>query len=502
VVAAVALFFCFLRVSGTQKVTSDGASMALQAWDMLHGNLLLHGWTVADVTFWATELPEYMLIELIHGLGAFDVHIAAALSYTLLVVLAALVAKGRTTGAEGLTRALIAAGIMIAPQLGEGTLILLLAPDHTGTGVPLLLTWLVLDRAPRRWFTPPLIALLLTWGLLGDPIVKLLGVLPLALVCAARVYRGVMQRREPLRQWWFEASLVVAAAASYVANDLILKVIAALGGFRLEPVKAGFAGVHAMSGNLWKTIDGILALYGADIFGLPWQARALLALAHLAGVALAAVAVWLGVRSFGRSGDLVVGVLTAGLLLNVGVYLFSTMPVTIWSTREIAGVLPAGAVLAGRLLAGPVIRARLQPLLAAIAAVYLVALGYGMAHPQLPAEGQDLADWLTAHHLTNGLTGYGYGPTTTLASGGRVELRQAAFSPGRAAPGPEEDNLDWYDPSAHDANFLVLAAHPGPFANLTPAQARGIFGPPAHVYRVNGEFVVWTYTTNLLTRVH
>jgi hypothetical protein len=501
-VAAIALFFCYLRVSGTQKVTSDGATNALQAWDMLHGNLLLHGWTLTDVSFWTTELPEYMLVELVRGLGASDVHVAAALSYTLLVVLASLVAKGRATGAEGLTRALIAAGIMIAPQLGEGTLILLLAPDHTGTGVPLLVTWLVLDRAPRRWFTPPLIGLLLTWALMGDRITELLGVLPLALVCAVRVYRGVVQRRERLRQWWFELSLIAAAAASYVVSDLAVKAITAAGGFRLEPVKVNFAGVSAMSGNLWKTIDGVLSLYGADIFGLPWQARALLAVAHVAGVALAAVAVWLGVRSFGRSSDLVSGVLAAGLLLNLGVYLLSTMPVTIWSTREIAGVLPAGAVLAGRLLAGPVMRARLQPLLAAVGLVYLAALGYGMAHPQLPAEGQDLADWLTAHHLTNGLTGYGYGPTTTLSSGGRVELRQAAFSPGRAAPGPEEYNLDWYNPSAHDANFLVLAAHPGPFAALTPAQARGIFGSPAHVYRVDGQFVVWTYTTNLLTRVH
>src|SRR5215467_1873944 len=96
-VAAVALFFCYLRVSGTQKVTSDGATIALQAWDMLHGNLLLHGWTLTDVSFWATELPEYMLVELVRGLGASDVHVAAALSYTLLVVLAALVAKGRKT---------------------------------------------------------------------------------------------------------------------------------------------------------------------------------------------------------------------------------------------------------------------------------------------------------------------------------------------------------------------------------------------------------------------
>jgi hypothetical protein len=58
--AAAALFFlCCLRLAGTQPVTSDPASIALQAWNMLHGNWLLTGWSLADVTFYTTELPEY-----------------------------------------------------------------------------------------------------------------------------------------------------------------------------------------------------------------------------------------------------------------------------------------------------------------------------------------------------------------------------------------------------------------------------------------------------------
>ena len=35
---------CYLRQSRTVPVDSDGASQALQAWDLLHGNPLLHGW--------------------------------------------------------------------------------------------------------------------------------------------------------------------------------------------------------------------------------------------------------------------------------------------------------------------------------------------------------------------------------------------------------------------------------------------------------------------------
>jgi hypothetical protein len=47
----IAGFACYLRLARTRSVTSDGAGNALQAWDM-HGNLLLHGWSLSDVSFY------------------------------------------------------------------------------------------------------------------------------------------------------------------------------------------------------------------------------------------------------------------------------------------------------------------------------------------------------------------------------------------------------------------------------------------------------------------
>ena len=52
VLVAVVLFLVYLRQSDRVPVGSDGASNALQAWDMLHGNPLLRDWTVSDVSFW------------------------------------------------------------------------------------------------------------------------------------------------------------------------------------------------------------------------------------------------------------------------------------------------------------------------------------------------------------------------------------------------------------------------------------------------------------------
>ena len=187
--AAVILFLLYLRLSGTVPDNSDASDQALQAWDMLHGNLLLHGWTVGDVSYYTTEIPEYMLVELIKGLGAGVVHVSAAVSYTLLVLLAGVAAKGRATGREGVLRALIASGILLAPQLGHGVHLLILQPDHLGTQVPLLVIFIVIDRAPRRWYVPVAVTAMLAWVIVADRVAVLDAAIPLV-SCAACASSG------------------------------------------------------------------------------------------------------------------------------------------------------------------------------------------------------------------------------------------------------------------------------------------------------------------------
>src|SRR5271163_2215844 len=166
--AAAALFAVYLRLSRTVPENSDQANILLAASDMLHGNLLLHGWYLTDVSFYTTEVPQYALLEIIFGVHANTAHIAAAMTYTLAVLLAVLLARGGFTSRAALIRLLIAAGIMLAPQLGIGVAALLLAVGHIGTAVPVLLIFLLLDRVPQRWYVPVLTALGLAWAIIAD----------------------------------------------------------------------------------------------------------------------------------------------------------------------------------------------------------------------------------------------------------------------------------------------------------------------------------------------
>src|SRR4051795_11027119 len=75
VLAVVLLFLAYLRVSRTYPENSDESNTLLMAWDILHGNLLLHGWYLSDVSFLTTELPQYAMLERLIGLHTDTAHV-------------------------------------------------------------------------------------------------------------------------------------------------------------------------------------------------------------------------------------------------------------------------------------------------------------------------------------------------------------------------------------------------------------------------------------------
>jgi hypothetical protein len=495
--AGVVLFLCYLRVSGTQSISSDGGSNALEAWDMLHGNLLLHGWTLTDVSFYTTELPEYMILELIRGMSPALVHTAAAFTYTVLVLLAGLVAKGRATGREGVVRALLGSGIMLAPQLGTPTFILLLVPDHVGTGIPLLLIFLVLDRAPRRWYVPPVIAVMLTWALFADRLVIAAALVPLLLVCAIRVYRAVVVLRRPLAAQWFEVSLFVGGILALGVSLLIGRLIVRLGGFTLLGLTTHLAKVSALPNTFRLTGQGVLALYGADFFDLPFGPQMIIALLHLVGVFLAGWAVCRALRRFFRCDDLLVQVLVTGIVVSVAVFAFSNLPYSLWDARNMSPVLAFGAVLAGRLLAGDLLRLKLLPALAVTLACYTAFLAFDTVQPQIPAHDQSLADWLVAHNFKTGLSTYFESNITTLDSGDRVHLLGVSWGADKSVPRIYQSDASWYDPTLHYANFVVNTGADKPQAIIPSGDLLKAFGRPAKVYQY-GPYTIMVWNKNLL----
>ncbi len=363
---------------------------------------------------------------------------------------------------------------------------------------------------------PVVVGMLLTWVLVADPLVLVVGIVPLVAVCAVRVARAVWTARpgdrgSALQARWFEVSLAAAAILAYGLAAVVNGLLRAGGGFVLHPLGYQLAPVHTWAKHAWVTGEGLLALYGAKPQGP--VAETAFALLHLAGVALVAWAMWRVARRFFGWPDLISQVLLVAIVLNVAVYVPSTLAnATDLNAREFAVVLPFGAVLAGRVLAEPLATrwrggesglvgwlrgARWRAGLAsAVAAGYLASLGYAAAQPSvLPANAQ-LAAFLAEHHLTDGVGGYWQSSIVTVDSDGAVTVR--AVSADTLRPYRWEAKGSWYDPASQRASFLVTDSQAGFFNHWEPsASALAALGPPVRTYHV-GPYTVLVWNTNLL----
>lgn len=501
-VAGLVLYCCYLRQAKTLELNADPAAQALQAWQMWHGNPLLRGWWLGDVTFYTVELPLNVIIEMVYGLRPGEVHILAALVYTAVVLLAALLARGKARGREGVVRALLAAGIMLAPSLQYGTRVLLQGPNHTGTVIPILLMLLVLDRASERWWVPVAVGVMLTWAQVNDTLAMYAGAIPVGVACGVRACSEIARCQRPPKARWYDASVAVAAVASIGLAHLILARIHSAGGFYGAPPRlgTGFAPVSALPAQSWATVYCVLILFGADFIGQKMGLNAILALLHLIGVALGFWGLWIGLRGFFGRVDRVTQALVAGTIIVLAAGAFGTYMAPVTGAHEIVTVLPFCAVLAGRLLGGRLVKARLEPVLALGLACYLGALAHNDTQPIQPAWHQDLAGWLEAHHLTSGLAGYWESNITTLDSGGRV--RVAPLTAGGASADPYESDYSWYNPAVSQANFIVSVTWPPADVSLIkPNVIRAQFGPPARTYHFK-EYTIMVYDYNLLTRLN
>jgi hypothetical protein len=149
--AGVVLFFVYLRIAERHGFGADGAVLEQMAWDMLNGNPLMRGWTVADISFYTIEIPELAVVEWLHGgISPHVLSVVEALNLTVLVLLVAFLAKGRATGREGVVRAVVAGGILFAPVAGANSTLMLSQPDHLATQIFVLAAWLIVDRARPR----------------------------------------------------------------------------------------------------------------------------------------------------------------------------------------------------------------------------------------------------------------------------------------------------------------------------------------------------------------
>lgn len=481
------------RLSATAPVTADSANAVLQGRSMADGNVLLDGWTLSGASFFATDLPFYAISTAIRGLSPVAAHDVGAAIYTLLVLAACFLARGRARGLPALGRMAITLVLLVAPAPGTAVQLLLLGPFHAGTTLVLLLTLLVLDAAGERRLGAAAAGLLLALAQLSDALALYVGVVPILIVCGVRLANARTRRDS-------DVAVLAAAVLSIPMSVLLLVLIGQLGGFTTLPLHATFARIEDLPKNAALTVEGAMLLFGANFFGQPLASVDTLSiLVHVVGLAFVVLAVRWTVRAWrsGEEPDRVTQVLVVGMGVDLAAHLFSNQAIDLMTSRYLIPFMAFGAALAGRVGAERLVTSRQRIAAAAVGLAYVLFLGLSLRTPPAPAPEAQLASFLERHHLSYGMAAYWQASTVTVQSGGRVRVR--AVRNGNPSPSAYiwEAEAFWYDPrlAGNDARFVVRDT--GDSRSVDRATVEAAFGAPTDVYQV-GPYEVLVWDRNLL----
>ena len=491
IVGCLALFAFYLRISFTGYVTSDGANSALQAWDMLHGHLLLHGWIIGDATYYTLDLPVLAVTEIFFGLSDLTSHVASALTYLIVTVSAVALALTDSRGLARVARCGVVVVVLTAMfHVVPNAPYLLGPPDHIGTSVFLLVSVLLIDRAPAGRFTPPLLCAILCIGQIGDATIRYVAVPAIVVVCG---YRTVAARKVRTG----DAANALAAVASVPLASVARAVMLHFGAYQVAAANTAISRPGQWPHNAALTWHAIRVLFGVGAgsgsSALVRDAGFILGLACVLAAAAGFARVVVTWRSASRAEQL----LCAAIVINISVYVISTMPAP-GDPWDIIAVLPCGAVLAARALVpghiSDTVQARVATGLVAIAA--LLPLTVAAIQPAAAVPTAPLSAWLRAHGLTYGLAGYWTSSVITLHTRNQVQVRAVAMRGGQVFQYDWETNTSWYDASRRDATFVIIDLHGN---GLSPS-AESYFGRPAKIEYVT-HWAILIYQKNLLRQV-
>ncbi len=465
--AAAAVYTLFLLITRGQVFASDASNNALQAWDMLHGQPLLHDWILGDVTFYTFELPLIALAEIFFGLSTTSLAVSLALVYLAVTACAVAIAVTGGRAAARVARAGVTLAVLVAPILVQSVRWVPLGlPDHTGTTVFLLVSVLLIDRLLGRWITPPLLCVLLAAGQLSDVTVRYVFVSAIVIVC---LYRMLADRRVRTA----DAANLAAAVASVPLSLVVRAVLKHFGSYLMRTPKTGIAPLSAWPHNAALTWHALRMLFG-QISNVGWAppatANAVFGACCMLAVAAGLARVLWRWRTVSRAEQL----LAAVIVINIASYLVSDLAAP-QSQHDLVAVLPCGAALAARVLVPDRLPDWRKALVACAVAVgvALVPLSAVAADAKPTSGGYvPLIAWLHGHGLRYGLAGYWQSSVVSLESDDHVQVRTVIVNGRKITPQYWETNTLWYDPARYYANFVIATIK----GDGDPASYERVFG--------------------------
>jgi hypothetical protein len=476
---------------------SDGATVVLEGQTMGAGHILLPAWSLSLDSFWSIDAVFYAVAVQLFGVRGNLIFLVPAVIAAAVIMVAATMAMDRRISLAAGAGALATIGVLALPSRAFA-IYFVEGPYHVGTTLWCLLAFALLSRNSFDWRWG-LAVVVLAAGLLGDFQTVLLGEAPvvatglIATWCARRGRAAV--------------PLLAAPVASAVLAYIVRRVTLALGTFTIAPANP-FASGHQLIQNFlhfprfFEALLGVTGAFGPT--GLPVGfeiVNILRAVLVLGGPLVVFVVicrrVWLA-RSTPRPPTrsellscLVCFAFICGLITFVIFPIISTPAYA----RYLNGALIFGALLGGRVITLAV-SGRYAKFVRAVTAgvvviVALFAIGVVFeargSRPVQPAT--QLANYLEAHDLRQGVGAYWSASITTVESDGAVRVRPVIEHGTRLVRYEKNSNSVWY--AGVRFNYVVYNAL-APWGGVSKESAIATWGRPSSVHVV-GPYRVLVY---------
>lgn len=472
-VAFVALSGFYMSLAATLPLNSDSVSAVLEAQDILHGNVLLHGWDLSTEPYYVTEILPYVVVVGLAGWHLSFYYLVPAMLMAAMVLLAFRLCRVMAPRGAWFFLALVAAPTAFGVQ------VMLIPCIHMGAYVGVLVCWLLIFAQNQRgraaiW---GVFSTLLVLCLASDDIVKYCFVFP---VLGAAGVLSVQKRR--LEHGWLVLCLLVSLGLAHALKT----VLAHNGAFHVPGLwTMSFAGQERIGYNLSVLVSGVLHFFGAYFFGKEFSL-------HGSGIELVHLAVFLlalwGVGRIARSKTLRLDLFDYAALLcmgiMVGAFTFSQLPIDDASTRYLVFPYVMMALLLARHTVLPVASRALGLAGAAVYAGLSVpapTLHLWQTNRNFPINME-----LTRLGLTQGFAPYWSAAVNSLPNPVRLAPVELGAD---IKPFHFLSKRDWYT----QGGTFFLCDTPA-----QAAQAQTRFGPASRVEPVDGHILlVWDKTLTL-----
>jgi hypothetical protein len=486
---------------------SDKATTILQGQAMSGGNLLLHGWILTRDSYWTTDALLYALAVPLVGVGPALFNWQPAVVLAITIVAGARIASHKRRGGAGIAGAVtVVILLLLCPH---DLAVFMLGPaSHLTTALLALVAFAGLMRGRFDWRWAGAVAAL-ALGMMGDFLMVAYGIVPVfvaGIVCMIQV-----------RAWRPDLAAVIASLAATVVGVLASWLAATMGGFTLGP-SVQVARFHQVLVNLRHLPIYLGSLLGftnrllvADRVPLALNAVHFVTGLIVVGSWLAAMAelvrgIVRGRRETALGARVETGCETESRWLDNVLLIATFGPVTTFvvlavpgasGARYLLATLVFASVLSGRIVARAWQRLQTGWITRAICGVALAVslclaagLSYTVARPVPIASAAELASFLQAHHLRNGVGDYWAASIITVQTSEAVSVRPVWGTPdNKLERSLYGSSASWYA----GKRFQFLVYQVPAYEGVNSFSATNTWGRPAHTYVVgNYRVLVWS----------